>query len=53
VSLNVDGGTIAVLTSPPYRALWTMEKGEHVITATGQDAGNRMVSSEPVRISVE
>jgi membrane carboxypeptidase/penicillin-binding protein len=53
VSLNVDGQSIAVLTSPPFRALWTMERGEHVITATGRGTEDEIMSSDPVRIAVE
>ena len=43
VTLLVDGHPLAMLTDPPYRALWPMAAGTHVFTAVGVDtAGNEL-----------
>ena len=52
VTLYVDGRPLARLTAPPYRAMWPLAPGVHVITATGLDAAGELLESQPVRITV-
>ena len=52
VVLRVDGQPIAELTSPPYRTLWTLERGEHMVTAVGYSDDGAVVESGAVRITV-
>ena len=53
VVLRVDGRPVAELTAFPYRTLWPLERGEHLITAVGYSADGIASESEPVRIAVE
>jgi membrane carboxypeptidase/penicillin-binding protein PbpC len=53
VILHVDGQPVAVVTAPPYRAFWPLERGEHLITAVGYHADGVALESEPVRIAVK
>jgi len=53
VLLQVDGQTVAASALPPYRTLWTLERGVHTITALGYDARGMVLASEPVHILVE
>ncbi len=53
LTLYVDEESLASFAAPPYRALWPLEPGEHIITAVGYDpAGNRL-ESRPVHITVK
>ena len=53
VTLLVDGRTLAKLSAPPYRTLWTMAPGEHVFTAVGVDEAGNRVEGNRVTIEVE
>jgi penicillin-binding protein 1C len=53
VVLQVDGQTLAASALSPYRTFWTLERGEHMITAVGYDTHGRALESEPVHIVVE
>jgi 1A family penicillin-binding protein len=57
--VNVDRVTIYVgeeslvsLAAPPYRAMWPLVPGEHIITAVGYDTEGNRLESEPVHITV-
>jgi membrane peptidoglycan carboxypeptidase len=52
VILTVDGEILAELTEPPYRAVWTLEVGEHVFQAVAKTRDGSLVHSEPVRVFV-
>ena len=53
VIFKVDGREVAEMTSSPYRTFWTLEKGEHLITAEGYDAYGLVTKSDAVRLWVE
>ncbi len=53
VVLQVDGQTVAVSAHSPYRTFWTLERGEHMVTAVGHDGHGKALKSKPVRILVE
>lgn len=53
VTLLVDGEPLVIATRPPYRALWPLEAGQHVVTAVGVDSEGRLVESDVVRFWVE
>jgi hypothetical protein len=63
VTLYVDGEVLAVLDAPPYRALWTLESGNHtfyavaesyaVASAGAQAHDGSDLRSEPITIQVE
>jgi 1A family penicillin-binding protein len=53
VVLRVDGEALAELTAPPYRTLWPLQRGEHLVTAVGYRANGETWESGPVRIRVE
>ncbi|MEO8084136.1 MAG: Ig-like domain-containing protein, partial [Ardenticatenales bacterium] len=52
VTLYVDDRVIAIVDRPPYRALWRLAVGEHVVRAVSTDAGGGRVASEPVAFTV-
>ena len=52
VTLYVDGKPLAVLTAPPYQAVWTLEPGEHRFWAEGVDREDHTLRSEVVVIYV-
>jgi len=52
VILEVDGQPVAELAGPPYRVLWALERGEHLITAVGYLDDEIVAESEAVRIVV-
>ena len=52
LTLYVDGEVLVSFAAPPYRVMWPLEPGEHVITAVGHDSGGNRLESEPVRIAV-
>jgi len=52
VTLLADGLSLATLTRPPYRALWTLTPGEHSFRAVGRDASGEISESEIVVITV-
>jgi 1A family penicillin-binding protein len=52
VTLLDNGQPIAMLTSPPYRALWPMVSGMHVFTAIGVDTQGNELTSNKVTIEV-
>ena len=52
ITIYVDEEPLASFAVPPYRVLWPLAPGEHIITAVGYDpAGNRLESG-PVHITV-
>ena len=53
VVLRVDGRPVAELTTSPYRTLWSLERGKHLITAVGYGADGTALVSEAIRIMVE
>jgi penicillin-binding protein 1C len=53
VILYVDGQVLDSLDRPPYRALWTLEAGEHTVHAVAVARDGSGLHSEPVRIFVE
>jgi penicillin-binding protein 1C len=47
VTLLVDGLPLARLGTPPYTALWQLERGSHLFSAEGETSnGERVISSE-------
>ena len=52
VILYVDGEPLASFDAPPYRVMWPLELGEHIIAAVGSDSAGNRLESEPVRIVV-
>jgi len=52
VRLLVDGQPLARFGAPPYKALWQLEPGVHVFSATGIDTNGKQIASEQVRIEV-
>ena len=52
VTLLANGQPIAMLTGPPYRALWPMVSGMHVFTAIGVDMQGNELTSNKVTIEV-
>jgi hypothetical protein len=53
VRLLVDGQQLAYLHSPPFKALWVLEPGQHSIVAQGFDAAGQRVLSEAIQIEVQ
>jgi membrane carboxypeptidase/penicillin-binding protein PbpC len=53
VTIMVDGDVVATLSRPPYRALWQVVLGEHLVRATGLDANGIPFDSQPVAFRVE
>jgi 1A family penicillin-binding protein len=52
VTLLVDGRPLATLAAPPYRSLWPMSAGTHVITAVGVDGQGNELRGNSVTIEV-
>jgi len=53
VTFLVDGKPFGgTQTSPPYRAVWCLQPGDHVFQATGIDRTGRQTASQTVRINV-
>lgn len=55
VALQVDGTTVATVTSAPYTSSWdstTVVNGTHTITAIATDSANDTETSSPVTITV-
>ncbi|MBC7249421.1 MAG: penicillin-binding protein 1C [Anaerolineae bacterium] len=52
MTLYVDGEPLADLTTPPYRAWWTLQAGLHTVTAGGCDVEGNRLESEAVVIAV-
>ncbi|MDY7080809.1 MAG: hypothetical protein SXV54_28330 [Chloroflexota bacterium] len=44
---------LADLNQPPYRALWTLETGEHVFHAVAVAQDGSLLESEPLTVVVE
>ncbi|MDY7080807.1 MAG: transglycosylase domain-containing protein [Chloroflexota bacterium] len=53
VILYADGQILAHLDQPPYRALWTLEAGEHVFRAVAMAQDGSLLESEPLTVVVE
>jgi hypothetical protein len=53
VTLFVDGRVLASFKTPPYRAFWQLQEGEHVFWAEGVDRDGEKVRSDKVRIRVK
>jgi len=52
ITLYVDGQPLAELTTPPYRAWWTLQEGVHTVTAVGYDVEGNRLESEAVMVAV-
>ncbi|MGI6208330.1 MAG: transglycosylase domain-containing protein [Anaerolineae bacterium] len=50
--LLVDGQPLAELEAAPFRALWTLEAGEHVFLAELESADGQVQASDPVSVTV-
>lgn len=46
--MNLD-----ILSQPPYRALWTLEAGEHTFRAVAVAQDGNLLEGEPVAVLVE
>jgi 1A family penicillin-binding protein len=53
VTLYADGQVLATLSQPPYRALWTLEAGEHTFHALAVAHDGSLIHSEPTTVFVE
>ncbi len=53
VTLYADGQVLATLRQPPYRALWTLEAGEHTFHALAVAHDGSLIRSEPTTVLVE
>ena len=53
VTLYADGQVLATLSQPPYRALWTLEAGEHTFHALAVAHDGSLIRSEPTTVFVE
>jgi 1A family penicillin-binding protein len=53
VTLYADGQVLAELNQPPYRALWTLEAGEHTFHAGAVARDGSLLESEPIAVLVE
>jgi 1A family penicillin-binding protein len=53
VTITVDGAAIATLSRPPYRAIWQLTPGDHLVRAVGLDAYGAALDSPPVAFRVE
>ena len=53
VTIMVDGAPIATLSRPPYRAIWQLTPGDHLVRAVGLDAYGAALDSPPVTFRVE
>jgi hypothetical protein len=53
VTITVDGAPIATLSRPPYRAIWQLAPGEHLVRAVGLDINGAALDSLPVTFRVE
>jgi hypothetical protein len=53
VTLYADGQILATLSQPPYRALWTLEAGEHTFHALAVAHDGSLIRSEPTTVFVE
>jgi penicillin-binding protein 1C len=53
VILYVDGEVLANVSEPPYRALWTLEVGEHTFHAVAVAQDGSLLESGPIRVLVE
>lgn len=52
ISIWIDDQQLASFSSPPYRAWWSLEAGEHTIWARGIDSLGNFVDSEEIVITV-
>jgi hypothetical protein len=53
VTIYVDEEPLASFTSAPYRVMWPLAPGDHIITVVGLDADGNRLQSEPVHITVK
>jgi membrane carboxypeptidase/penicillin-binding protein PbpC len=53
VRIYVDEELLANFTTPPYRVMWPLAPGDHIITVVGFDADGNRLESEPVHITVK
>jgi len=52
VTLYIDGTPLVTLASPPFEAYWTLEVGEHTVSAVGRLVDGSVVQSEAVPFRV-
>jgi membrane carboxypeptidase/penicillin-binding protein PbpC len=52
VTIYVDEEPLTTIAAPPYRTMWPLESGEHVVTAIGYDTAGNKLESQPVHITV-
>jgi 1A family penicillin-binding protein len=52
LTIYVDGEPLVGFVAPPYRIMWPLEPGEHIIVAMGYDAMGNRLESQPVHITV-
>ncbi len=52
VTLMLDDRAVAEFRQGPYRILWPLRAGEHVLRAVAVDAAGRRVEGDPVRFTV-
>ncbi len=52
VTIYVDEEPLVSFAAPPYRVMWPLAPGDHVITVIGLDADGNRLESEPVHITV-
>jgi penicillin-binding protein 1C len=52
VTLHLDGQPLSRLTRAPYRVMWALEPGRHLVTAEGVDRSGDRLESLPVTIEV-
>jgi hypothetical protein len=53
VTIYVGEEPLASFVAPPYRAMWPLVPGEHIITAVGYDTEGNRLESQPVHITVK
>jgi hypothetical protein len=53
VDILVDGVLQASLDAAPYRAWWTLKRGEHRLVAVAVDHAGKRWESDPIMITVE
>lgn len=52
VTIYVDEEPLITIAAPPYRTMWPLESGEHVVTAVGYDTAGNRLESQSVHITV-